>query len=1108
VLSQVAHQKTLATAAQKSLTTAEAMGAVVTSNLKRAWQALTAAIEANQFALAVAAIAAVAYGVYKFCTYESEAVKQAKAVDAAVASQTKQYGEEMNALEDVNRRLKAATKGSEEWTKAKNDAVRQFGKYDSTLAAEIDRVGNLTTSYDKLTQAIRTAMAAKALQKFEESSSPDEEIDKILANLNATLDKGTMYRRDGTAYKVSGALAQQIRTEMAQYVASGGKTKLSPKVSEYLSNTTMDNTKSELGTLSNVWHNNSMSYNLVQAGVKQYSYNKGRNAVLDRYGLNEQQKNAILNGTVTADNPSSANVSTQSTIKTTAERVKEMISKSKTETNAKELDKLKDEMKDMLDKGDIDTGSQDYKDLKAAYESLKKRFTGSSTATNSGKTKGELQAEQTAAQKKYNDVELEQQAAHDKAMRDHQRENEQQEINLMADGQEKRKRQRELDAQKELDDLNDKMQDQLKAIISGEQAKFDAQEEVNEKTAAANGNKHYARKTFSTGEVNVNSLSAGDEVSTEGAGNLSQDAVTQMNTILAMYQRFQNNVKAIRDKELDDNAQMKYNEYLREFGDYVQKRQAIIDIANVQMQQAETEGERLSISAQMEKDLSDLDQEVNKKTSVVAQLFANMSDKSVASMRKLETQGKKALEFLTKGEWNEDTGKELGMSKETFETLRKSPAELEKIQKALKDIKKEADAAENGFTRFGNGLKKIFKEGNDSKKLQDGLNDIAAGVSQVNQVANVLSSNLGQLGEALGSDTLSGIADGVSVASDAMNGAMQGAQAGAVFGPWGAAAGAAIGLVGSLGSALAKLHDAKYEKRIEALQDQIDVLEDSYEDLSDAIDKAFSKDASNLIDQQNTLLEQQKVLIQQQINEEKQKKNVDEDRIKDWEDQIKEIDKTIAENKEAAIDAIFGEDVQSAIENFADAYASMFDDGITKAKASKDIVKSMIKSMIVEAMKADLTQPMQRLREMMQNFWSDNYIDTTEREALNQYAENMMADLEEQYGWADGYFTDSTSQSSSKGGFTTMSQETGDELNGRFTSIQMDMGVVKTNTIEINENLRSVAARAAEQAAAIEEIRGLQLLAIDHLQNISKNTHELYEMNERLQKIEKYTSRI
>lgn len=96
-----------------------------------------------------------------------------------------------------------------------------------------------------------------------------------------------------------------------------------------------------------------------------------------------------------------------------------------------------------------------------------------------------------------------------------------------------------------------------------------------------------------------------------------------------------------------------------------------------------------------------------------------------------------------------------------------------------------------------------------------------------------------------------------------------------------------------------------------------------------------------------------------------------------------------------------------------------------------------------------------------------------------------------------------------------MSQDTADELNGRFTAIQMDSSAIRSlvQQIAANSNVGSTTMTAINSSTAairdnIEEMRNLSLIGIDHLETISKNTHELYEMNDRLAKIEKNTRQI
>ena len=146
--------------------------------------------------------------------------------------------------------------------------------------------------------------------------------------------------------------------------------------------------------------------------------------------------------------------------------------------------------------------------------------------------------------------------------------------------------------------------------------------------------------------------------------------------------------------------------------------------------------------------------------------------------------------------------------------------------------------------------------------------------------------------------------------------------------------------------------DRRKERNIQRLQGQIDALEKSYDELGEAVEEAYSTDASELIEQQNELLEQQKILIQNQIAEERSKKDTDEERIKEWENQIDEINKQIEENKEKALDAIFGEDLKSAIDNFATAYADAWANGEDRARTARDVVRNMMRQMVIESIKS------------------------------------------------------------------------------------------------------------------------------------------------------------
>lgn len=266
----------------------------------------------------------------------------------------------------------------------------------------------------------------------------------------------------------------------------------------------------------------------------------------------------------------------------------------------------------------------------------------------------------------------------------------------------------------------------------------------------------------------------------------------------------------------------------------------------------------------------------------------------------------------------------------------------------------------------------------------------------------------------------------------------------------------AIGGIANLIGGIFGGGDRRKERNIQRLQDQIDALEKSYDELGEAVEEAYSTDASELIEQQNELLEQQKILIQNQIAEERSKKDTDEERIKEWENQIDEINKQIEENKEKALDAIFGEDLKSAIDNFATAYADAWANGEDRARTARDVVRNMMRQMVIESIKSAIqsSEAMKKIREKLQEFWLDGVFSAEEQEEAYKMADDLQKYLDDKYGWAGSLLFDNqaSTQNATSRGFQAMSQDTGDELNGRFTDMQGKMNIL-VNGMEL---LRSI----------------------------------------------------
>lgn len=523
-------------------------------------------------------------------------------------------------------------------------------------------------------------------------------------------------------------------------------------------------------------------------------------------------------------------------------------------------------------------------------------------------------------------------------------------------------------------------------------------------------------------------------------GKLTQEQTVEIKTAITQAQATRmRSTQEVENEQIE--AQRKaMNDYLKEYGTYQDKKMALAAEYGQKIAFAETEGEKLILGKEWDKQLSDLEIKSGNTANAIIALFGDMKDKTLKELIEISIKGKEALEFLKSGEWDESKGKGLGITQEQFDLWSDMPEIMDRAGKSVESTNEKVDELRPAFDKVTEGVRRFFAAGDDPKKLTESLQLINEGVNEVMTSVQFLSNTFGKLGDSFGG-AFNDIAEGLNIAMDAVNSAMQGAQAGAMFGPIGASAGAAIGVVTSLASSIAKIHDKKSEKRIQRLQDQIDVLDASYEKLDRSIEKAYSTSAAKLINQQDELLKQQKLMIQQQILEEKDKKKTDEERIKEWEKQLDDINLKLEDNKEKAIEAITGTDVMSAIDEFAQAYSEAWATGTDAAEASTKIVQNLIKTAIIGFLKDKLSPSVEEFMKKLADYMSDGIISPWEEAELNKLKEKMDAEAQKVFDTSSKYFqedkNDKYEQTATSGGFEKMSQDSADELNGRFTALQM-----------------------------------------------------------------------
>ena len=550
------------------------------------------------------------------------------------------------------------------------------------------------------------------------------------------------------------------------------------------------------------------------------------------------------------------------------------------------------------------------------------------------------------------------------------------------------------------------------------------------------------------------------------------------------------NEKAVKEQfKAEEEARI---EYLIRWGNFEEKKNALIDKFNKEAKEARTKAEEDNLFRVLLEDLDRLAVEEFRGKIDFAEIFSNIDEKSVGAIKILRDKLAKYIELAANS-----------MSPEQLKPLTDALLEMDVILRERKPGLALAESLEKAISAY-----KDLKEAEESGLSEDRINEYRINFQNAMAELAVSIQNVINQFEELGNIAISFIGIFNDEAAEAANNILDIASGAAEAGAGvsrifsgdiiGGTKNLARGIT-SVTDSIVGMFDSSKEKRIKRLQEQIDQLTVSYNNLGKEIERAYSADASRLIEQQNKLLQQRQIALRRQIAEEKAKKKTNKKRIAEWEKELEEIDRLIAENKEKAIDAIFGEDVQSAIENFASAYASMFDAGKDSAKTAKDFVTDMIKKMVMEAIKGSIetSKFMENFRNQMMEFMkSGGMIDAYEQAILEEMAEKELARLEREFGWAGKYFKGAgeTQGAATYGAYEKITQEQASSIDGKLNGIQM-------SAITISDTSKSIKSVA-------DETYKLIFLQVSHLESIKKNTALLVETNERLDKIVKNTSNL
>lgn len=476
--------------------------------------------------------------------------------------------------------------------------------------------------------------------------------------------------------------------------------------------------------------------------------------------------------------------------------------------------------------------------------------------------------------------------------------------------------------------------------------------------------------------------------------------------------------------------------------------------------------------------------------------------------------------------------------------LKLNPADLNAVLDKLDEAKRKILDV-NPFKALGNSLTQVFKKQQDgskktSKQIKTDWSNLADATEGCFSFINDAIDSCDVLGDLLGETGKSTIQmiQGVATAGIAMSAAIATAEKGSVI-----LAAISIALqaiqwiaglfnnddeleeriqniqmdVDKLSNAFDRLQHSydqtfwvyseeertAHQQRVQAIEDEIAALEQQkivarqswdlvryaqltkqIKELKNALEKEQnSGDMFEIYELQKQNLREQQELIKQQIQAEKDKKDTDNNKIAEWEEAIKDIDTQIEGLERNMLETLAGTDVQSAIDDFADALVDAYCQGEDAAKALGEVTKETLKNAVVEALKRQflakaINDAVLYLGEAMQDNVLSDYEKKRFEEMVKEGADKFNMALEGVGDWIKDQTDEEEESDPLTGAVTSMSEETGGVIAGRL------------NAFVIN------------QSDQIAIMRQNIIYQIQIAQNTKISADELTEIKETLKRIE------
>ena len=817
-------------------------------------------------------------------------------------------------------------------------------------------------------------------------------------------------------------------------------------------------------------------------------------------------------------------ITTESELKNRIDVLESELKSRKTSTYKDDYEKAKKEWEDAKKKlSEIEKDKSKF--TSKQYEEAKKR---EETAEKSYKKLGGLTGGKLAKQENHAKKQLEQQERLSEQLISLRRKNQQDEINLMEDGTEKKLAQIDLDYRKELDAIKKQ------------------------------------RKDWET----------------EQGGKLTDKQEEKLGT-------WASNAAKKRESDIDSTSKAKleadkkaWQEYFIEYGNYQEKRKNLVQKYNDELAKLQKDSPEYAIKeAEKSKAIEQLDEQYGKSTKAMADLFEDASNKSVSAIQSIIDKYEILIKYMSGTDKDISIAdlKGIGFTDKDIERIEKGEISIKDVTDAIKGLKDELKG-KSPWQAFVSDLKKgieaIKKGGNDSKKISQGITDVGNTVTSFAPVLNEFGSSIAdifgfddsKITSAI--DALGGLGQTASGFGQIMSGDIVGGAMSAVSG------------ISSVVSALDGMFGADYSHYNEMVE-EYNKLNEIWDELIDKkleyINTSYGAEADKVgkeaLELVNKSIEAYRILGRERLNSgasagshsigKRMAKNTSSS---DWQDIARALDMSVKDAKdfigtgrmtglfdltteqleklkseaptfwakldgdvrdyldkiiegEERIEEIHNQINEQLTQTTFDGVYSNFIDTLMDMKASskdaaEDVSEYFMQAMLSEQIGTLYQDKLKKWYEKFAKGMEDGSLTESERNALNSeymgYIEEAMK-LRDELAAATGYdkiSQESTSQLSTSRGFgTEMTHEDAGELSGRFTALQIAGEEIKNQSTIQSQSLNLLTVKADALLSINTETRNIaddtrDLIAQSYLElvQISENTGAIVKPIQQMQR--------